>query len=84
MKIVVERAEQHDDQSDDQSGFKQRKCRSKQLVDPSQHDEADDALKEFSEESEQEEHSDHDDRKCYDLEDVLRSLDILADPLADH
>ena len=61
MERVVQRTEHHDKQSDDKSGLKQGEYNSKQFVDPTEHHEIDEPLKQFSYEGQSCEHCNHDD-----------------------
>ena len=83
VECVVERAEGHDAESDDEAGLEKGEDDSEKTVQPSEHHELECAFQKLSDEGQGGDHGDEDECECHNLHDLLRTLDILSEPCAD-
>ena len=84
MERLVDGGERDDQQTYDEGGLEEREEHSQKLVEPSEHDQFEDAFEQSAEETEDDEHCDEDDGEGYDLQNLLRRCDVLRRPCSDH
>ena len=77
MECIVEGAEGHDEQAEQQSGLQKGEDRSEKLVEPSQHYKFEHTFQSLSDYCQNQEYHYENQSKCYKLQDLFRRRDVL-------